>query len=177
MAIHSSILAWKIHGWRSLVGYSPWGHKQSDTTERLHWHKKRRYWSICTLFIFLVRVRLFISNMLQKRFSQKPKAHVMIRLLRPLFLSCLLRCWGQRELLQLQPQALGKLTNPCPAHEVQSVDTGQSLGKPSWPERVNVYTSRLMRALLLHDRHLIVQGEGQVRCRRASRWRPRYKQT
>ena len=21
------------HGWRSLVGYSPWGHKESDTTE------------------------------------------------------------------------------------------------------------------------------------------------
>ena len=27
----------KFHGWRSLVGYSPWGCKQSDTTERLHW--------------------------------------------------------------------------------------------------------------------------------------------
>ena len=26
------------HGWRSLVGYSPWGHKESDTTERLHFH-------------------------------------------------------------------------------------------------------------------------------------------
>ena len=24
------------HGQRSLVGYSPWGHKESDTTERLH---------------------------------------------------------------------------------------------------------------------------------------------
>ena len=26
----------KSHGQRSLVGYSPWGRKQSDTTERLH---------------------------------------------------------------------------------------------------------------------------------------------
>ena len=26
----------KFHGWRSLVSYSPWGHKESDTTERLH---------------------------------------------------------------------------------------------------------------------------------------------
>ena len=26
----------KSHGRRSLVGYSPWGHKESDTTERLH---------------------------------------------------------------------------------------------------------------------------------------------
>ena len=33
MATHSSILAWKIP-W--MVGYSPWGRKESDTTERLH---------------------------------------------------------------------------------------------------------------------------------------------
>ena len=26
----------KFHGWRSLVGYSPWGRKELDTTERLH---------------------------------------------------------------------------------------------------------------------------------------------
>ena len=32
MAAHSSILAWKTHGRRSLVGYRPWGHKESDTT-------------------------------------------------------------------------------------------------------------------------------------------------
>ena len=32
MATCSSILAWEIHGQRSLVGYSPWGHKGSDTT-------------------------------------------------------------------------------------------------------------------------------------------------
>ena len=24
--------------WRSMVGYSPWGRKESDTTERLHFH-------------------------------------------------------------------------------------------------------------------------------------------
>ena len=29
-------MAGKAHGWRSLVGYSPWGCKESDTTERLH---------------------------------------------------------------------------------------------------------------------------------------------
>ena len=38
MAPHSSTLAWKIHGWRSLVGCSPWGRTESDTTERLHFH-------------------------------------------------------------------------------------------------------------------------------------------
>ena len=38
MAPHSSTLAWKIHGWRSLVGCSPWGRQESDTTVRLHLH-------------------------------------------------------------------------------------------------------------------------------------------
>ena len=40
MATHSSTIAWKMpgksHGQRSLVGYSLWGRKESDTTERLH---------------------------------------------------------------------------------------------------------------------------------------------
>ena len=31
----SVFLPGKTHGQRSLVGYSPWGHKESDTTERL----------------------------------------------------------------------------------------------------------------------------------------------
>ena len=38
MAPHSSTLAWKIHGQRSLVGCSPWGRKELDTTEWLHFH-------------------------------------------------------------------------------------------------------------------------------------------
>ena len=33
MATHSSILAWRILRQRSLVGYSPKGHKETDTTE------------------------------------------------------------------------------------------------------------------------------------------------
>ena len=28
MAIHSRILAWEIHGQRSLAGYNPWGRKR-----------------------------------------------------------------------------------------------------------------------------------------------------
>ena len=35
MATHSSILPGESHGQRSLTGYSPWGRKESDTTERL----------------------------------------------------------------------------------------------------------------------------------------------
>ena len=37
MAIHSStLLPEKSHGRKSLIGYSPCGCKESDTTERLH---------------------------------------------------------------------------------------------------------------------------------------------
>ena len=33
------LLPGKFHGWRSLVGYSPWDCKELDTTEQLHWFK------------------------------------------------------------------------------------------------------------------------------------------
>ena len=32
------LLPGKFHGWRSLVGYSPWCRKELDTTEQLHFH-------------------------------------------------------------------------------------------------------------------------------------------
>jgi len=32
------LLPGKSHGQKSLVGCSPWGHEESDTTERLHFH-------------------------------------------------------------------------------------------------------------------------------------------
>ena len=32
------LLPGKSHGWRSVVGYSPWGCKELDTTEQLHFH-------------------------------------------------------------------------------------------------------------------------------------------
>ena len=34
IATHSSVLAWRIHGQRSLAGYSPLGLKELDMTER-----------------------------------------------------------------------------------------------------------------------------------------------
>ena len=39
MATHPVPLPGKSHGQRSLVGYSPWGHKELDTTEKLHFQK------------------------------------------------------------------------------------------------------------------------------------------
>ena len=44
MATHSSTLAWKIPWTEESTalcmdrGYSPWGRKESDTTERFHFH-------------------------------------------------------------------------------------------------------------------------------------------
>ena len=32
------LLPGKSHGWRSLVGYSPWHREESDTTEQPHFH-------------------------------------------------------------------------------------------------------------------------------------------
>ena len=35
MAAHLSILAWRIHGQRSLAGYCLWSHEELDTTEHV----------------------------------------------------------------------------------------------------------------------------------------------
>ena len=64
MATHSSILAWRMdrgdsvgvssyrgdsvgvssyRGDCSLVGYSPWGHGESDTTEHKHTHRNNKF--------------------------------------------------------------------------------------------------------------------------------------
>ena len=38
------VLPGKSHGQRSLVGYSPWGRKESDTTERLENRERKSRW-------------------------------------------------------------------------------------------------------------------------------------
>ena len=43
MATHSSILVWEIPGQRSLADFSPWGHKESETTEQLTLHRVQPY--------------------------------------------------------------------------------------------------------------------------------------
>ena len=40
MAIHSSTLAWKIPWTRSLICYSPWGHKELDMTVTFTFRRK-----------------------------------------------------------------------------------------------------------------------------------------
>ena len=51
------LLPGKSHGQRSLVGYSPWGHKESDTTERLPClmlHRGRYFVSFIHCFILII---------------------------------------------------------------------------------------------------------------------------
>ena len=46
MATTPVFLSGEFHGQRSLVGYSPWGHKELDTTEQLthtHTHTHKNY--------------------------------------------------------------------------------------------------------------------------------------
>ena len=45
MATQCSNLAWKIPWMEEPGRYSPWGHKESDTTERLHFHFTM-YWML-----------------------------------------------------------------------------------------------------------------------------------
>ena len=41
MATHSSVLAWRIQGRGSLVGFRLWGHTESDTTEAT-WRRQQQ---------------------------------------------------------------------------------------------------------------------------------------
>ena len=41
------------HGRRNLVGYSPWGHKELDTTERLHFHFLSAYLKVENSEVFI----------------------------------------------------------------------------------------------------------------------------
>ena len=60
MTTHSSVLAWRIPGTADLVGCHLWGHTESDTTERLHFHfslslftfmRWRRKWQPTPVFL------------------------------------------------------------------------------------------------------------------------------
>ena len=53
MATHSSTLAWRIPWREEPVGYSPWGCRESDMTERLHFH------------FYHLGIRLVLPTMLQ----------------------------------------------------------------------------------------------------------------
>ena len=73
MAIHSSILAWRI----LMVGYSPWGCKESDTTERLSTAQKMIYlrFSVC----LCVKVCVNVSVCVCVRARAHVRVHMRVR--------------------------------------------------------------------------------------------------
>ena len=60
MATHSSILAWRIPYIEDLSGYSPWGHKESDTTERMTFSL---FTELLTFSLFTERPTLTLSQL------------------------------------------------------------------------------------------------------------------
>ena len=54
MATHSSILAWRIHGQRSLVCYTPGSRKESDTTEQLRTYEHAQEGALTCLQLSLL---------------------------------------------------------------------------------------------------------------------------
>ena len=67
MATYSSILAWRITWTENLVGYSPWGCKESDTTE-LTEHTQTDTWPFLNWNIYWDNYRLTCSN--KKQYSE-----------------------------------------------------------------------------------------------------------
>ena len=64
--------SWEIHGTRSLVGFSPWGLKESDTTE--HTHREILDAIVCLsyafkLYYYLLQVNCFCA-ILKTNFSK-----------------------------------------------------------------------------------------------------------
>ena len=51
------LLPGKSHGQRSLIGYSPWGNKESDLTEQLHFCWFRKLWLKLTSIKLTLRHR------------------------------------------------------------------------------------------------------------------------
>ena len=54
------LLPGESHGRRSLVGYSPWGPKESDTTERLHFF----FFPVCVLGLCVTYPYIIFSIMI-----------------------------------------------------------------------------------------------------------------
>ena len=58
MAPHSSTLPGKSHGWRSVVGYSPWGRRESGhnrvTSFSLSQRKRTKEYLLSTRFAYYV---------------------------------------------------------------------------------------------------------------------------
>ena len=67
------LLPGESHGGRSLVGYSPWGRKESDTTERLHFHFHFRFqgWGVTEVQVVTIDLESKVSSFVVRCFGSK----------------------------------------------------------------------------------------------------------
>ena len=73
------LLPGEVHGQRSLVGYSPWGHQESDTTEWLtlslfHFSLSLSAWVPSEYFFFFFSYE--VKNQLTDRKATEPPLHI-----------------------------------------------------------------------------------------------------
>ena len=59
------------------MGYSPWGHKESDTTERLH-TKMPIFTAIVYISLFLFQAIMVIIKLFFRRFNDSILCHLLI---------------------------------------------------------------------------------------------------
>ena len=114
------LLSGKSHGQRSLIGYSPWGCKELDTTERLHFHSHPYMTTgktiALTRWTFVGKVMSLLFNMLSRlviAFLPRSK--------------CLLNSWLQSpSAVILEPKQIKSVTisivSPSVSHEVMGPD-------------------------------------------------------
>ena len=78
MATHSRILAGEFHVKRSLAGYSPWGHKESGTTEQLNNNSQVLASSKCSektklIFKAWVSLKTYVERLLLNTYIYVPR--------------------------------------------------------------------------------------------------------
>ena len=60
LATHSSILPGESHGQRSLVGYSPGGYRELDTTEQLNNNNKNKWIQFIYIMYTYIRYHVYL---------------------------------------------------------------------------------------------------------------------
>ena len=69
MATLSSVLAWRIPWIEEPGGYSPWGHKESDTTEQLNNNSSSKFPILCYFQAYIKVIQLYVCVYFLRFFS------------------------------------------------------------------------------------------------------------
>ena len=111
------LLPREFHGQRSLAGYSPWGHKESDITERLHFLSflsaflmvQFSHWYMTTGETIVLIRWTFVSKVMSLLFQMLPRFVITFFPRR----KCLLILWLQSPFtVILEPKKIKSVTAP-----------------------------------------------------------------